>query len=88
MSYDANSIHLQLRNAMEDYIRSQYFGKSQLLLSSIGDRLDEEGLLYQRPYIESSPAYRSIPNGIQNSQIPGWMKDFFAPKYEKFHALK
>ena len=77
MSNGANSIHLQLRNELENYIRSQYFSKSPLLLADINKHLDDEGLLYQKPYIESSPAYKNVPNGIQNSDIPDWMKVFF-----------
>lgn len=77
MSNGANSIHKQLRTELEDYIKAQYFGKSPLLLSSIGNQLDEEGLLYKRPYIESSPAYESVPNGIHNLKLPAWQRDFF-----------
>ena len=77
MSNGANSIHLQLRNELENYIRSQYFSKSPLLLADINKHLDDEGLFYQKPYIESSPAYKNIHNGIQNADIPKWMKFFF-----------
>lgn len=77
MSNGANSVHLQLRTELEDYIKSQYFGKSPLLLSAVSEQLDDEGVLYQKPYIESSPAYRSENNGIQNSDIPVWLKDYF-----------
>ena len=77
MSNGANSVHLQLRTELEDYIRSQYFGKWPLLLSAVNSVLDNEGLLYQKPYIESSPAYKSVKNGIAVSDIPKWMKDFF-----------
>ncbi|MBD5083983.1 MAG: DEAD/DEAH box helicase [Clostridiales bacterium] len=77
MSNGANSIHRQLRSELEDYIKAQYFGKSPLLLSAVGDRLDQEGLLYQRPYIESSPAYESVPDGIQKLNLPVWQRDFF-----------
>ena len=77
MSNGANSVHLQLRTELEDYIKSQYFGKSPLLLSAVHAVLDNEGVLYQRPYIESSPAYKSAEDGISKSSIPGWMKDFF-----------
>ena len=35
MSNGANSVHIQLRTELEDYIKSQYFGKSPLLLSAI-----------------------------------------------------
>ena len=76
MSKGANSVHIQLRTELEDYIKSQYLGKSPVLLAVSG-RLDEEGLLYQKPYIESSPAYKSESNGIQKSSIPFWMKEYF-----------
>jgi len=77
MSNGANSIHKQLRTELENYIKAQYFGKSPLLLSVVGRRLDDEGLLYQKPYIESSPAYESIPDGLKTLRLPDWQKDFF-----------
>lgn len=78
MSNGANSVHRILRLELEDYIKSQYFGKSPILLSAVNTQLDDEGLLYQRPYIESSPAYKTENNGIQNANIPGWLKEYFA----------
>lgn len=78
MPNGANFIHKQLRTELEDYVKSQYFGKSPLLFSMLKERIDDEGLLYREPFIESSPAYVSIPNGIQNSKvIDSWLKDFF-----------
>ena len=77
MSNGANFVHKQLRTELEEYIKSQYFGKSPLLLSAISSRLDEEGLLYQKPFIESSPAYKSEYQGIQRSDLPEWMKEYF-----------
>ena len=76
MSNGANSVHKQLRSELENYIKSQYFGKSPILLSAVCSHLDDEALLYQRPYIESSPAYRSCPGGIQKTQLPEWLKIF------------
>ena len=78
MANGANSIHRQLRTELEEYIRSQYFGKSNLLLSAVGNQLDDEGLLYQKPFIESSPAYKSKNNGLKEANIPEWMRDYFA----------
>lgn len=78
MTNGANGVHVQLREALENYIKSQYFGKSPILLSAIQDKLDQEGVLYQKPYVESSPAYKSTPNGIQASTtLPEWLKEFF-----------
>lgn len=74
----ANSIHKELRDELESYIKSQYLGKSPVLMEALGPVLDKEGILYQKPYIESSPAYKSIEDGIQKSELPQWMKDYFA----------
>ena len=64
MSNGANSIHQQLRSELEDYILSQYFGKSLILLKAVDEQMDKEGILYQKPYIESSPAYKSIKDQL------------------------
>lgn len=77
MSNGANSVHKELRTELENYIKSQYFAKTPLLLSAVNEQLDKEGVLYQKPYIESSPAYKSEVNGIKNSAIPNWMKEYF-----------
>lgn len=77
MAHGASSIHKQMRMELENYIRSQYFGKSPILQSAVQDVLDQEGVLYRRPYIESSPAYQTAPGGIHSAQIPGWMRTFF-----------
>lgn len=78
MANGANAVHMQLRQALENYIKSQYFGKSPILLSALQGKLDQEGVLYQKPYIESSPAYKSKENGIQDSEVlPDWLKNYF-----------
>ena len=77
MSNGANFVHMQLRRELENYIKSQYFGKTPVLLNAINDSLDDEGLLYRKPYIESSPAYKSVEKGIRKSTLPEWMKDYF-----------
>ena len=77
MSNGANSVHKQLRTELEDYIKSQYFGKSPLLLSALSNHIDDEGLLYQKPFIESSPAYVTVQNGIEKASIESWMKEYF-----------
>lgn len=77
MPNGATSVHKQLRTELEDYIKSQYFGKSPLLLSALSDHIDDEGLLYQKPFIESSPAYVTVQNGIETASIEPWLKDYF-----------
>lgn len=77
MSNGAHSIQQQLRLNLEDYIKSQYFGKNALLRSAVEPHLDEEGLLYQKPYIESSPAYKSVSSGFKDANLPDWMKEYY-----------
>ena len=77
MPNGANSVHKQLRTELENYIKSQYFGKSPILLSALNNQIDDEGLLYQRPFIESSPAYVTVQNGIETASLEGWMKEYF-----------
>lgn len=78
MANGANSIHKHLRTELGNYIKSQYFGKSPILLNSVVNDLDSEGLLYQKPFIESSPSYKSTMNGIKQADIPKWLRDFFS----------
>ncbi len=73
----ANSVHKHLRTELENYIKSQYFGKTPILLSALNKHIDDEGLLYQKPFIESSPAYLTIPDGLQNARIEDWLKKYF-----------
>ena len=77
MHNGANFVHKQLRTELEDYIKSQYFGKSPILLSALSSHIDDEGLLYQKPFIESSPAYITVQNGLSTASIAQWMKDYF-----------
>lgn len=78
MPNGAISIHKQLRTELENYIKSQLFGKSPVLLSSLNAHIDDEGLLYQKPYIESSPAYVTVENGLAKADLAPWMKDYFS----------
>ena len=77
MPNGANFVHKQLRTELEDYIKSQYFGKSPLLLSALSDHIDDEGLLYRKPFIESSPAYVTVQNGIETASMEPWLKEYF-----------
>ena len=78
MVHGANAVHQILRSKLEDYIISQYFGKSQVLQQAVQPIIQEEGVLYRRPYIESSPAYQTVPKGIENAELPVWLKEYFA----------
>lgn len=76
MSNGANSVHAELKGELESYIKSQYFGKSPILLDAVSEQLDKEGVLYQKPYIESSPAYKTVDTGFANVNIPDWVKEY------------
>lgn len=77
MPIGAHEFQKILRQELEKYILTQYFGKSMVLREAIAQRIDDEGRLYQKPYIESSPAYKSVPNGIAKANIPTWLKTMF-----------
>jgi ATP-dependent helicase YprA (DUF1998 family) len=83
MLANAKLIHERLRNELEVYIKSQYLGKSKLLLNALADQLDEEGTLYRAPFVESTPAYKSVQNGIHTLRLPDWLKAFFIDLAEK-----
>lgn len=77
MPHGANYVHQQLCTDLADYIKAHYFGKSELLLSAIGNRLEQENLLHKKPYIESSPAYLTVHDGLSTAELDDWLKEFF-----------
>ena len=77
MYYGANTIQKTLLTELVNYIKTQYFGKTPILLSTLSERLQEKDLLYKEPYIESSPAYKNVPNGFEKINLPDWLKNFF-----------
>lgn len=83
MSADAHMMHKKLRDELVLYIKSQYLGKNALLLNVLSNKLDDEGVLYQTPYVESTPAYKAVENGIDVLNIPSWLKGFFNDLSEK-----
>ena len=77
MTQGAYSVHKEIKQELENYIKTQYFGKTPLLFSALKDELSKEGVLYREPYIESSPAYKQEMTGFSNAKIDEWMKSFF-----------
>lgn len=76
MGNGANTVHYKLRKELENYIKSQYLRKSPVVLSALEKELSKEGVLYQKPYIESSPAYKTVQNGMEKAKISEWLKKF------------
>lgn len=73
---EINAIHAALCTEPEDYIKSQYFGKSPLLLAALSDKLKAEGVLHKKPYVESAPTYKISPNALDSIK-PAWLREFF-----------
>ncbi|MBQ6618974.1 MAG: DEAD/DEAH box helicase [Thermoguttaceae bacterium] len=75
----AVTTYRRLCTELKNYIRSQYYRKIPILLRAFNElsESDYEGLLYQKPYIESSPVYQTTDSGITRSSIPARMKKFF-----------
>lgn len=69
--------HELMRTRLADYITSQYFGENQLLLNAADELLAKEGNLYQKPYIESTPSYVKVEDGISQSNIKPNIKAVF-----------
>ena len=78
MSKGILATHAALKAELKNYITAQYLSKSPVLLEALDEELDTEGFLYREPYIESSPAYKSLSNGIGQTLLPDWMKKFFS----------
>ena len=66
----AHYVHQQLKDELVHYLQSQYLGQSEVLLNACNDQMQQPGNLWSHPYIESSPAYESIPHGIETANIP------------------
>ena len=75
--YGIKRTHELRKERLIDYIKSQYFGENNLLLSASDELLSQEGELYCQPYIESTPSYEKVVNGIQKSSLDEETKAFF-----------
>lgn len=69
--------HKLMTDRLTNYIKSQYFGDNQLLLNASDELLTKEGNIYQKPYIESTPSYVKVINGISKSNIDSKVKLIF-----------
>lgn len=83
MHKGAYHVHETLKNDLIHYLKSQYLGQSEVLLQACAGQMAKPGNLWSRPYIESSPAYESIENGIALSAIPDHLKFFFSELAQK-----
>lgn len=77
MNKGAHYYHEALCTELINYLKSQYLGKSEVLLDACDDLLKAPGQLYSEPYIESSPAYKTVENGVSESTLPKYLISFF-----------
>ncbi|MDE7363310.1 MAG: DEAD/DEAH box helicase, partial [Ruminococcus sp.] len=70
-----------LKKHMEDYIKTNYFGKNDELRRMCAGILSES--LCQKPYIEANPAYVSVDNGISSNSMLTYEKDSLIPMSKK-----
>ncbi|HMM00024.1 MAG TPA: DEAD/DEAH box helicase [Bacilli bacterium] len=75
--------HDLMKDRFVDYITSQYFGENQLLLNSADELLRNNTNLFQKPFIESTPSYKKVKDGIKNSNIDEKVKKFFLALIDK-----
>ena len=73
----AHYVHQQLKDELIHYLQSQYLGQSEVLLNACNEQMEQPGNLWSHPYIESSPAYESVPHGIESSRISPKLKQLF-----------
>lgn len=83
MHKGAHYVHERLKEDLINYLKSQYLGQSEVLLRACADQMMQPGNLWTMPYIESSPAYESVENGIMMTTLPDQLKAFFAELAEK-----
>ncbi|MEN6460639.1 MAG: DEAD/DEAH box helicase [Syntrophomonas sp.] len=77
MNRGAHFYHEALCTELINYLKSQYLGKSEVLLDACEPLLRKTGGLFSEPYIESSPAYYTVESGISQSALPDYLVNFF-----------
>lgn len=84
MSNDVFSIQQKIQDELKYYLRSQYIGKSPVLLEAFSDEImDKKGFLHQIPYIESTPAYEKVTDGFASLNVQPQLQEFFSALAEK-----
>lgn len=82
--YSIQNTHEALKGRLLDYVETAYFGKNDELRDLCKEELEKQGVMWKEPYIEANPAYKSIKNGIKESQnIPVGIKKILDQMIEK-----
>lgn len=79
--YSLDKTYSLLRNRMEDYIKTNYLGKNDVLRAMCKDIIADS--LCQTPYIEANPEYVAVKNGISENPVLTYEKKALVPMYQK-----
>ncbi len=83
MEHGAEGVYHIICKSLEDYLKTQYFGKIPFLADAVSGELRKEGNIRQKPYLEASPVYRKWTEGFGSIGLPKWESDFFTQLAEK-----
>lgn len=73
-NYSVQSTHETIRKRLLTYITTEYLGKNDALRSACEQELQQQGVLYQEPYIEANRAYSVVENGIATAAVDSDIK--------------
>ena len=68
----------ELRRALRDYIEASYHISHPTLVKQRAGVLDQEGVIYQRPYLDSTPRYKTGDPFAQLGLSPAALEIFTA----------
>lgn len=71
------TVHQKLRRELTDYLKAQYIRRNSFLLSALENKLDQQNVLWQVPYVEMPATYEIYKPGVNNLCLPNWLKEFF-----------
>lgn len=83
MEHGADGVYHIVCKSLEDYLETQYFGKTPFLADAVSGELRQEGNIRREPYLEVSPAYQKWTKGFGSIGLPKWESDFFAQLADK-----
>ncbi|MCM1048258.1 MAG: DEAD/DEAH box helicase [Clostridiales bacterium] len=66
--YSIANTHESLKQRLIEYVETAYFGKNDELRELCREELETQGVMWNEPYIEANPAYKTIINGIATSK--------------------
>lgn len=66
----------EIRKTFVDYIESEYFGKTPELRSRCDKTLRDIGTLFQTPYLEATPSYLVLKDGLARCECPDDVRSF------------